>query len=73
MPVEHRKLKIGNLVSITVDNSHIVGVITEVCLYEEIFKILSSKAELKTFCTEIIENDTVTVISDIDDNNSVTI
>jgi hypothetical protein len=67
MAVESKKLKIGNLITVNTGDEHCIGVVTEVCYHDEIFKILSDNSGLKIFCTVIVENDNVTVLADVDD------
>lgn len=60
--ISRQKLKIGNVVSLKIDEVRITGMITDVCYIREIFTIIGSLG-MKDYCTETLIDKNIRVIS----------
>ena len=62
--ISRKKLRIGNVVSLQIDETDVTGMITDVCLIREVFTIIGSLG-LKDYCTETLLDKDLHVISSL--------
>ena len=62
--ISRKKLRVGNVVSLQIDETDVTGMITEICFIREVFTIIGTRG-LKDYCTETLLDQDLHVISSL--------